>query len=266
MTRVQGNDRSQDPAALDARTRLNQTRGSLDLATWLYERAGIGEDARLLDVGCGTGQVMLRYGAAALRHGRCVALDVSEESLRVLRQAAKGPAYARLETACIDMDTLAQAGVHTELCGFTHIVSAYALYYSADAVRLLQGLVRRLDPAGSLLVVAPAPGNNAEWFSLLEAAGARVPDRIHAVEEFLERIVVPFALRNFESVQIELATNTVQFDSPEEVETYWRSNIYFDTTATPRVRARAEEMFKMRGGFVNHKRFGLVAMRNRMAP
>jgi hypothetical protein len=72
---------------------------------------------------------------------------------------------------------------------------------------------------------------------------------------------MPFALRHFLSVQVELATNVVRFESPEEIETYWYSNIYFDAAAADAVRAAAIAVCERHGGFTNHKRIGLVAMR-----
>jgi SAM-dependent methyltransferase len=260
------NARSEDAAALDVRSRLNNERGSFDLAAWIGEHARLGPEARLLDVGCGTGQLLLRYGETALRHGRCVAVDVSAGSLALLGEAAAHLGDVGLEIACLDMDALASPGVRPEWTGFTHIVSAYSLYYSADATRLLGGLQSRLHPEGTLLVVAPAPSNNAAWFALLERAGVEIPASIRAVSTFLERIVLPFGRRSFASVEVRLATNTVRLASADEVEAYWRSNTYFDDAATPAVRAAAEAACRAPGGFVNEKHVGLVAMRGRKQP
>lgn len=257
------NARSENASALDLRSRLNNERGSFDLAAWMRAHAKLERGARLLDVGCGTGQLLLRYGEAALRHGQCVAIDISPQSLAQLREAAACGGYSRLETACLDMDCLAAPEAHPEWRDFTHIVAAYALYYAADAPGLLAGLAARLHPEGTLLVVAPAPGNNAEWFALLEQAGVEIPATIRAVATFLERIVLPFALRRFTSVRVELATNTVQLTSPAEIDAYWQSNIYFDSRASAAVASCAAEICHAQGGLENHKRIGLVAMRGR---
>lgn len=260
---TQRNTRSENAAAFNVRAQFNNQRGSFDLGSWLHERIGIGPDARLLDVGCGTGSLLSRYGESALRHGRCVAIDVSPDRLVELRRTVEAAGYDKLETVCIDMDSLAEDEAHPELRGFTHIVSAHVLYYSADAEHMLHGLRVRLHPSGSLWFVGPAPGNNDAWFDLLAQAGVRIPAEIHAVSTFLERVAFPFALRCFESVQVELATNTVRFESPEKIGLYWRSNIYFDATASDAVRARAAEICRDRGALTNHKRIGLVAMRGR---
>lgn len=258
QTRLHGHD----PAALELRTRVNTERGSFDLGSWLRERLRVPPGARLLDVGCGTGTLLSRYAADALRTGHCVALDVSADSLRKFQQAARAGGYESLETVCSDMDTLAAPGAHPGLRDFTHIVSAYALYYSADANRLLEGLFARLHPEGHLFVAAPAPGNNREWFGLLDEAGVRIPPAILQVAAFLERTVLPFALRRFASVQTDIACNTVRFESFEQIADYWRSNIYYVPGTTPALHAATRRL----GGipFTNRKRIGLVAMHGKL--
>jgi len=251
-----------DPAATELRARFNTERGSFDLGDWLHERTQVQPGARLLDVGSGTGSLLSRYAANALRTGRCVALDASADSLRVLQEAARAAGYSGLEAVCSDMDMLAVPGAYPELRDFTHIVSAYALYYSADATRLLEALCTRLHPEGRLFVAAPTPGNNREWFELLAEAGVRIPAAIRDVSFFLERTVLPFALRRFESVRVDNACNTVRFESLEEVVAYWRSNIYYVPGATRALRAAARHL----GGapFTNHKRIGLVTMHGKL--
>ncbi len=263
---TQDNARSEDPTALNARSRLNNECGSFDLAAWVRKQARLEPGARLLDVGAGTGQLLLRYAGAVLRAGSCVAVDVSAASLRELQAALPASGYSNVETACFDMDLLAESQWRPELRNFTDILSAYALYYSADANRLLAGLSGRLHPDGCLIVVAPAPGNNVEWFALLERAGVRVPAKVHAVSTFLDDTVLPFARRHFAAVTAEFETNTVRLDSVDEIDAYWRSNIYFEPSKSEALHACARDLCREQGGLVNRKRIGLVTMRGRLAP
>jgi ubiquinone/menaquinone biosynthesis C-methylase UbiE len=252
------NARSEDPDALEIRSQINHQRGSFDLADWLTRVVSVGPGDRLLDVGCGTGQLLMRYGRPAMQSGSCIALDVSKRSLAELRKRASG--LAGLSTICSDMDDLLD-GAHSELTGFTRIVSAYALYYSADAPRLLADLKQRLHSNGRLVLVGPAPGNNSPWYTLLRETGFQLPDQIrHVSEEFLERAVIPFALRSFRSTRLEIAENDVHFESPEEVEAYWRSNIYYDGSFDQALHARIKARFDSDGQFVNRKRIALIVM------
>ncbi|MFP6641069.1 MAG: methyltransferase domain-containing protein [Myxococcota bacterium] len=252
------NARSEDPDALEIRSQINLERGSFDLADWLTRVVSVGPGDRLLDVGCGTGQLLMRYGRPAMQSGCCIALDVSRRSLAELRKRASG--LSGLSTICADMDELAD-DAHSELTGLTRIVSAYALYYSADPSRLLAGLKQRLHSKGRLVLVGPAPGNNSAWYALLRETGFRIPDQIRRVsEEFLDEVVMPFASRSFRSMRLEIAENDVHFDSPEEVEAYWRSNIYYDDSFDKALHARINARFASGGEFVNRKRIALVVM------
>jgi SAM-dependent methyltransferase len=257
-----GNDLSQDAAALDARTSANDSRGTFDLPAWIARHLELGPESRLLDLGCGTGKVLARYAAGLRAPGACTAADISGDSLARLAEEA-----ARLRipvaTRCLDMQRLAAADAEPDLREFTHIASVYSLYYASDPAALLRALPRRLVADGTIVVVAPAPGNNAEWFGLLESAGVVVPEWIRLLgEHFLARQVVPASESCFRESYAVQEESAVRFSAAEQLEEYWRSNIYYDPVAADRVSRAIEEHFRRENAFRITKRIGLVRMRS----
>lgn len=257
-----GNALSQDAAALDARTSANDSRGTFDLPAWIAGHLELGPESRLLDVGCGTGKVLARYALGLRPPGACTAVDISEASLARLAEEAPRRGIP-LTTRCLDMQRLAEPDAEADLRELTHIASVYALYYASDPAALLRALPRRLVADGTVVVVAPAPGNNAEWFGLLASAGVAVPEWIRLLgERFLAREVAPAAESCFRESYAVQEESVVRFSAPEELEEYWRSNIYYDPAAADRVSRAIGEHFRREDEFRITKRIGLVRMRN----
>jgi SAM-dependent methyltransferase len=254
------NDRSQSAAALEVRAGVNTSRGTFDLAAHLAKELALQPHSRWLDLGCGTGAVLLPCAAPLRPPGECVAIDISAESLARLDEQAAARGLP-VRTLRMEMDALADPAAHPELRGFTHASAAYSLYYAADPAGLLDAVAGRMTPDGRMVVAAPAPGNNEEWFALLDEAGAPVPPWIRALDPtFLPGVVEPRARQRFARVHVTHAENVVTFPSAAELDAYWRSNIYFSADASPRVEAAIARRFAEQGTFRITKRVGVVRM------
>jgi SAM-dependent methyltransferase len=254
------NDRSQSAAALDVRADLNTSRGTFDLAAMAAVRLDLTPDSLLLDLGSGTGTLLVSYASRIQPPGECVAIDISAESLGRLRQRAVECGLP-VRTYRMNMDELIDSSAHPELRGFSHISAVYSFYYSADPARLLDAAASRLTADGRVVVVAPTPGNNVEWFALLDEASVRVPRWIRNLDrDFIRKVLEPNARRLFARVDAESATNVVTFRSAEELNAYWRSNIYFSPEASPRVEMAIARRFDAGSEFHITKRLKAVRM------
>jgi trans-aconitate 2-methyltransferase len=119
---------------------------------------GIAPDARVLDVGCGTGRVAEQL-LALVPQGRVLALDASED-MAALARARLGE---RAEVWCQDVLEL-DLGEPVDA-----IVSTATLHWVTDHDRLWARLARALRPGGVLEVQCGGEGNIAGVREVIEA-------------------------------------------------------------------------------------------------
>lgn len=256
---TQAHDRSQATQALQERLLSNQ-RGDFDLSTWICDHLrDIGPGSRVLSLGAGTGEHLLRYAAPVGPQGLCAALDLSQGSLRQLQERALALSRPSL---CLqgDMDQLRDPQAWPQLRGLTHVVASYSLYYSQDAGALLDALRARLAPGGCVVVVGPAQGNNAAWYQLLQSARYQLPAWLLDISEhFWEAHLWPQRAR-WASVTWRQASNHVPFSSPEALLRYWRSNLYHEPAQDALVERAIHAWFSQHPIFWNTKHIALARL------
>lgn len=97
-------------------------------------------DARVLDVGCGSGWAT-RLMAEKAHAGRVVGIDISDEMVRVARESSASFSNAEFQVASAE-------NLPFEDGKFTHAFSMESLYYYADIPNALQEIRRVLAPGG----------------------------------------------------------------------------------------------------------------------
>jgi SAM-dependent methyltransferase len=102
-------------------------------------------DARVLDVGCGSGWAS-RLMAKKAVSGRVVGIDIADEMINLAREtAAKFP---NLQFQVASAEQLPFSGGE-----FTHAFSMESLYYYADMLGALREISRTLEPGGLFVTV-----------------------------------------------------------------------------------------------------------------
>lgn len=76
---------------------LQQATWTRDLRAYLFERAGLAQAKRVLEVGCGTGAILSAVGAPGLLHG----LDIEPASLAEARRHAPAAALSCGDALCL---------------------------------------------------------------------------------------------------------------------------------------------------------------------
>src|SRR5437016_6105452 len=94
------------------------------------EKMRVTEDARVLDVGCGSGWATRLLSEKAKR-GRVVGIDISDEMVRIARESSDGLLNVEFQVASAESLPFADAR-------FTHAFSMESLYYYRDVLRALK--------------------------------------------------------------------------------------------------------------------------------
>ena len=117
-----------------------------DFTTQLLMDAGIGAGMRVLDVGCGTGDVAFLLSGLVGTRGEVVGIDHNGDALVTARsRAASGqqPAPTFVQSGLLDLP--ASLGL------FDAIVGRRVLMYQADTVAAAAALARHLRPGGVMV-------------------------------------------------------------------------------------------------------------------
>ncbi|HET6891907.1 MAG TPA: methyltransferase domain-containing protein, partial [Pyrinomonadaceae bacterium] len=138
-------------------------RGHRPVGEQAIKRMQIPPDARVLDVGCGSGWAA-RLMAQQASEGWVVGIDVSDEMISVARAESAG--YSNLEFRIASAEHMPfDAG------GFTHAFSMESLYYYTDIEASLVEIRRVLDKGGSFVAVVDLYLENTpshQWIETLK--------------------------------------------------------------------------------------------------
>jgi len=115
----------------------------------LFDRYGLRADAKLLDAGCGTGEITVRL-AARFPEARVLGVDILGEHLA--RGRARAAAMHLAERVRFEERSVYALGLPS--AAFDLVVCRHVLHAIPDAARVLAELVRVVRPGGWLHVLA----------------------------------------------------------------------------------------------------------------
>nr|WP_026363219.1 class I SAM-dependent methyltransferase [Methylopila sp. M107] len=114
-----------------------------DATEAIFSAAGISEGMRVLDVGCGAGDVAMLAGRLVGPSGTVLAIDRSEEALAVAARRAAAKGLGQIEFAKRDIADLAADGER-----FDAVTGRFLLLHFADPTPILRGVASLLKPGG----------------------------------------------------------------------------------------------------------------------
>lgn len=137
----------------------------------LLHRAGVAAGMRVLDLGCGVGEVSIMVAQLVGRHGQVTAIDMDEPALAIARAKAQQEGLNNLEFVNSDVSSYRAEKL------FDAVVGRHILIHTDDPLRLMKRLLSILNQGGIVVF--------QEYdFSVLHAAYPESPLRHQAVSIF----------------------------------------------------------------------------------
>ncbi len=131
-------------------------------------------DARVLDVGCGSGWATRLMAEKALG-GRLVGIDIADEMIKLARETSTSFSNVEFHVASAERLPFGDGE-------FTHAFSMESLYYYADMLAALQEIKRVLKPGGLFVTVVDLYQENVpsgQWIEQL-----KVPVQFLSIAEY----------------------------------------------------------------------------------
>ena len=117
-----------------------------DLTEDAFRRAGLAPGMRVLDFGCGAGDVSLLAAALVGPTGAVLGIDRSPEAVATAQRRAEAAGVAHARFAVSEIDAVASDDV-----GFDAVVGRLVLLYQPDPAATLRALARHARPGGLLV-------------------------------------------------------------------------------------------------------------------
>jgi len=136
--------------------------GHKPMGAQAINQMNISPDARVLDLGCGSGWAT-RLMAEKASKGRVIGIDISDEMVRVAEEASAS--FTNIEFHVGSVERLPFGNDE-----FTHAFSMESLYYYADVLAALREIHRVLDHRGLFVTVVDLYQENAashQWIEML---------------------------------------------------------------------------------------------------
>ena len=209
-----------DDARLDVRRRTHElyTLDPVDFARWTLERLPWRGDERVLDVGCGPGDLLCEMARQHSEWRRLAGFDLSAGmAAQAARQAGGLQVYF-----CVGD---AQAMPFPDR-SFDVVMTRHMLYHVPDIDRAVSEAARVLRPGGSVLAITNSAHTMPEYMTLRRRAADRFPGLADP-----EMITSAFALENgpaflepyFEQVAVHTLLGTLRFPTAQPFVDYFAS-------------------------------------------
>jgi SAM-dependent methyltransferase len=133
----------------ERRRLIRQAAHLRDMTLDAFRWGGIAPGMRVLDIGCGAGDVAMLAADIVGPSGKVVTIDRDTDNLAFAQQRAGEGKYTNIEFRVADILTF------SDVQPFDAIVGRYILLFLPDRPAALRGLMRSLRSGGSVVIVEP---------------------------------------------------------------------------------------------------------------
>jgi len=167
----------------------------------LISEADLATDAPLVDLGCGTGELLRKLAASGFEH--LTGLDLSEKMIEVAKEKTPSAAYVHADIESIPVEDESYFGV-----------TSNAAIQWCDLGEAVGEIHRVLQPGGSVFITSFVAGTLAQWEDAFLSNGFE--SRVHSLVDSAE-IESIFRRADFHPVSVQEFKETNSFGSIEKM-------------------------------------------------
>ena len=240
---------------LKMRLDLNKKYQSKDFQSWLRKRLAVKNGEQILDVGCGTGAQTIPMAEDAGIHGKVISLDISSDSIEVLKNNIPDHLKDRIYAHTLDMALLKDFLFENYNDKFYSLAQcSYALYYSPKRMEVLEEMQKRTSPHGRVAVFTPCPPHGMiEFVSKYHEISLPVKDSLYFGENTLRDLF----RECFWEVEVHYFQSVISIDSLEDFKSFYEATTYFNEDYANDVYEGAKFQIE-RDGALNFEKCGIL--------
>jgi len=244
-----------DSKKLSNRINAHNKYSKFEINDWIFNIISPKKGEKLLDIGCGTGKQIIRFARACGNNSSIVGIDLSSESLEIVKENCDKDGFQNVKTIKGDIDNLTKL-VSSQSC-FDLVISCFALYYSKNIPQLISNIKKLLNPNGRFFVCGPWEGNNSE---LIQFQSQISPSSIKPKKYPMTELILPEVLKNFDNVSKHYFQNPIEFPNPDSLIKYWKSYSLFDSNIEHNFIDHTKKYFNVHTKFITTKNvMGILA-------
>jgi len=206
---------------LQNRLNLNNRLGSKDLTKWLFVRYKIKKKDKILELGCGIGNHVIKESKIIGNKGFILATDYSNKSLNLLEKKSKSK---NIKIKCISMDDI-PAYLKFKKIKFDKIISSYALYYAKNPIKVINECLNFLERNGEFLVTAPCYPHTLTEFASKEKT---LPKIAKKYIDFASKKLEPYLKKKRFIKKIYNFRNLLKFKNLDDLLNFYRSTVFYN--------------------------------------
>ncbi|MBN2735013.1 MAG: methyltransferase domain-containing protein [Methanomicrobiaceae archaeon] len=247
--------------SLQIRINAHNKYAMYDIDDWIVEKINFRGDEKILDLCCGNGKQSLRYAKILSGKGSVDAMDISAELLNEAVKIAESE-NIKISYHCRDINQKLPFLENT----FDIVTCAFGIYYVQDIREVLSEIFRVLKPGGKFFVAGPTVNNAREMLDIYEEVTRQKISQKR--EKRMDSEIIPEIKKKFNSVEVEIFKNPINFPSMEEFIKYTCATLSFKENTDENIREKLVQKFKEKasenmnssGGFTLTKEvYGILA-------
>jgi len=222
-----------DQPKLANRISAHKKYSRFNINDWIFNIVKPDKGEKLLDIGCGTGEQLLRFAKSCGQRSEIIGIDESPTALEIVNNMCKKNGLVNVKTVVGNMDDL--SFLLDAKKNFDVVISCFSLYYSKNISQLITNIKKIMHKDGRLFVCGPVKENNKE---LIQFQKQISQSKMRQINYPMSELILSEILKNFQKVTQHFFFNPMKFPNSQSLIDYWKSYVLFDP--------------KIEGAFINN--------------